>query len=174
MGTKQADGTWLVAIPGLDKKVDVGLKVLFNSLNKKEIEIQLDPISLDLPLAKTLQRGFDAQGARDRRSGASAAGRRRTTRHRAGPGGRATRTTGECAGRGRSRGARCVAARRPFARDLGMDRDGLDRLRRDRVVGVGLSAFASGVAGRPLDAALGAYRAALAAAAPKPPAAATT
>ena len=62
VGTKQADDTWLVAIPGLDKKVDVGLKVLFNSLNKKEIEIQLDPISVDFPLAKTLQRGFDAQG----------------------------------------------------------------------------------------------------------------
>jgi hypothetical protein len=62
VGSRQADGIWLVAIPGLDSKVEVGLKVFFNSLNKKEIEIQLAPFSLDLPVAKVLQLGFDEQG----------------------------------------------------------------------------------------------------------------
>jgi hypothetical protein len=62
VGAKQSDGSWVVAIPGLGEKVDVGLKVLFNSLNKKENEVQLDVFSLGLPLPKAQQRGFDAQG----------------------------------------------------------------------------------------------------------------
>jgi hypothetical protein len=62
VGAKQPDGAWLVAIPGLDKKVDVRLKMLFNSLNRKEIEVESDPISLELPLPRELHIGLDADG----------------------------------------------------------------------------------------------------------------
>ena len=62
VGAKQADGAWLVAIPGLDKKVDIALKILFNSLDNKGIEVESDPISLDLPLLKNQRIGLGAAG----------------------------------------------------------------------------------------------------------------
>ncbi len=62
VGSKQTDGAWLVAIPGSDSGVDVGLKVLYKTLINKEIEVPLDVIHLALPVSKTLYRGFDAQG----------------------------------------------------------------------------------------------------------------
>ena len=62
VGSKQADGAWLIAVPALDRKVEVKLKVLFNSLKNHEIEVESDPINLDLPLPKALHLGLDAQG----------------------------------------------------------------------------------------------------------------
>ena len=37
VGTKQAEDAWLVAIPGLEYRVEARLKVLFNLLNNKKI-----------------------------------------------------------------------------------------------------------------------------------------
>jgi hypothetical protein len=62
VGTKQADGAWLVAVPRLEPHVDVRLKVLFNLMNNKKIEAESDPISLDLPLAKPKHVGLDIDG----------------------------------------------------------------------------------------------------------------
>ena len=62
VGEKQPDATWLVAVPRLDQKVDVKLKILFNSLNKKEMTVESDPIAVTFPLSGTMYVGLDADG----------------------------------------------------------------------------------------------------------------
>jgi hypothetical protein len=62
VGEKQPDATWLVAVPRLDQKVDVKLKILFNSLNKKEMTVESDPIAVAFPLSGTMYVGLDADG----------------------------------------------------------------------------------------------------------------
>ncbi len=62
VGTKQGDGTWLVAIPKLEQHVDVKLKVLFNLMNNNKIEAESDPIPLMLPLTESLHVGLDIDG----------------------------------------------------------------------------------------------------------------
>ncbi len=64
------------AIPGLERKVEVRLKVLFNLMNNKKIEAETDSIVLTLPLAAPLVRRLRHRRSRDRRSGATTAGRR--------------------------------------------------------------------------------------------------
>ena len=59
---KKPDATWLVAVPRLDQKVDVKLKILFNSLNKKEMTVESDPIAVTFPLSGTMYVGLDADG----------------------------------------------------------------------------------------------------------------
>ena len=76
VGTKQSDGAWLVAIPRLEHKVEVRLKVLFNLLNNKKIEAETDSIGLTLPLTAPLSCRLRHRRSRDRRSGATTAGRR--------------------------------------------------------------------------------------------------
>jgi len=62
VGEKQPDGDWLVAIPGLDKSVYITLKVIFNQLNNKEIEVESEPISMNLPLSAPRRVGLDLAG----------------------------------------------------------------------------------------------------------------
>ena len=62
VGQKQPDGTWLVAIPGLDNNVDITFKVLFNQLNNNEFEVESEPISMNLPLSAARRVGLDLAG----------------------------------------------------------------------------------------------------------------
>jgi hypothetical protein len=62
VGEKQPDGAWLVAIPGMDEKVDITFKVIFNQLNNKELEVESEPIAMNLPLSAPLRVGLDLAG----------------------------------------------------------------------------------------------------------------
>ena len=55
-------GLWKIKIPGLRGTVDISLDISGNLLNKKEISIKTEPISIAFPLREGLRFGLDLEG----------------------------------------------------------------------------------------------------------------
>ena len=55
-------GLWKIKVPGLRGTVDLSLDISGNLLNKKEILIKTEPVSIAFPLREGLRFGLDLEG----------------------------------------------------------------------------------------------------------------